>query len=128
MASKQTPRQRRTIGRVMHESKHGELRSHGRKVKNPRQAIAIALSEAGASRGKSRVQNRRSRARTERRENEGRTASRTTTRRTTRAAAGRSARGRKQRTFRQLYAEAKRKGLKGRSYMSKAQLERALHV
>ena len=31
----------------MHEYKHGELKSGGkRKVKNPKQAIAIALSEA----------------------------------------------------------------------------------
>lgn len=31
------------------------------------------------------------------------------------------------RTYRQLYAEAQRKNIKGRSTMSKAQLERALH-
>jgi hypothetical protein len=48
-----TPRQREIEGRVMHEFKHGELRSgrggKGGKVKSRRQAIAIALSEAGAS-------------------------------------------------------------------------------
>jgi hypothetical protein len=34
----------------MHEFKHGELRARGSgKVKNPRQAIAIALREAGAT-------------------------------------------------------------------------------
>ena len=48
-----TPRQRRTTGRVMHEFKHGELKSgpagKGGKVKSRRQAIAIALKEAGAS-------------------------------------------------------------------------------
>ncbi len=33
--------------KVMHEFKHGELKSGGRaKVKNPKQAIAIGLSEA----------------------------------------------------------------------------------
>jgi hypothetical protein len=35
------------IAKVMHEFKQGELKSGGRKkVKNPKQAIAIALSEA----------------------------------------------------------------------------------
>jgi Family of unknown function (DUF6496) len=47
----QTPAQRRTVGRVMHEFKHGELNTARgrRKVKNPKQAVAIALGEAGAS-------------------------------------------------------------------------------
>ena len=47
----QTPAQRQTVERVMHEFKHGELNTArgGRKVKNPKQAVAIALSEAGAS-------------------------------------------------------------------------------
>jgi len=49
----QTPAQRRTVERVMHEFKHGELNTARgrRKVKNPKQAVAIALSEAGAQRG-----------------------------------------------------------------------------
>jgi hypothetical protein len=36
------------VGKVMHEWKHGELRSggSGRKVKDRKQAIAIGLSEA----------------------------------------------------------------------------------
>ena len=38
----------------------------------------------------------------------------------------RSHRGRGGRTYRQLYEEARRKGLEGRSYMTKSQLERAL--
>lgn len=38
----------------------------------------------------------------------------------------RSHRGAGGRTFRQLYAEAKRKGINGRSVMNKAQLERAV--
>ena len=50
---KTSPRQRKTVGRLMHEYEHGELGSgpegKGGKVKNCRQAIAIALSEAGAS-------------------------------------------------------------------------------
>ena len=51
MAIHQTPSQRKTVKRVMHEYKHGELKTArgSRKVKNPKQAIAIALSEAGAS-------------------------------------------------------------------------------
>ena len=46
-------RQKRITGRVMHEFKHGELKSgpggKGGPVKSRRQAIAIALEEAGAS-------------------------------------------------------------------------------
>lgn len=35
------------VGKVMHEFKHGQLKSStGQKVKNPKQAIAIGLSEA----------------------------------------------------------------------------------
>jgi hypothetical protein len=51
MARRESEPQKETIERVMHEFKHGELRSgtSGQKVKNPRQAVAIALSEAGAS-------------------------------------------------------------------------------
>jgi hypothetical protein len=45
-----SPRQRKTEGRVMHEFKHGELKSgpggKGGKVKSRKQAIAIGLSEA----------------------------------------------------------------------------------
>ena len=48
--AKATERQRRTEGRVMHEFKHGELKSgkggKGGKVKSRKQAIAIGLSEA----------------------------------------------------------------------------------
>ena len=43
-----SPRQRETTGRVMHEFKHGKLKSgrSGRKVKSRKQAIAIGLSKA----------------------------------------------------------------------------------
>ena len=48
--------QRKTVGRVMHEYAHGELKSGPRgkagKVKSRKQAVAIALSEAGASRNR----------------------------------------------------------------------------
>ncbi len=63
--AKTTPRQRKTTGRVMHEFAHGELKSgrggKGGKVKSRRQAIAIALKEAGASRYESRKENARNR-------------------------------------------------------------------
>ncbi len=43
-------RGRGKVKKVMHEYKHGELKSgSGRKVKNPKQAIAIALNEARES-------------------------------------------------------------------------------
>ncbi|HWD98834.1 MAG TPA: DUF6496 domain-containing protein [Bryobacteraceae bacterium] len=46
-SAKESPGARRKVGKVMHEYKHGQLKSGGkRKVKNPKQAIAIALSEA----------------------------------------------------------------------------------
>jgi Family of unknown function (DUF6496) len=40
------------VEKVMHEFKEGELKSggSGKKVTNPRQAIAIAMSESGQSR------------------------------------------------------------------------------
>jgi Family of unknown function (DUF6496) len=54
---KATPEQQRSVGRVMHEFKHHELKSgaggKGGPVKSRRQAIAIALHEAGESRSDS---------------------------------------------------------------------------
>ena len=48
---RETEPQKETVERVMHEFKHGELRSgtDGPKVKSRKQAVAIALSEAGKS-------------------------------------------------------------------------------
>ncbi|BEV12741.1 DUF6496 domain-containing protein [Asticcacaulis sp. DW145] len=47
---RQTPAQKRKIDKVMHEFKDGDLKSSsGETVKTRDQAIAIALSEAGAS-------------------------------------------------------------------------------
>jgi len=67
MAAKQSPGQRKTAGRVMHEFAHGELRSGGGdKVKTRRQAIAIALKEAGASKYATKSENKRNLARSER--------------------------------------------------------------
>jgi hypothetical protein len=71
---RQSGRQKEIVGRVMHEYKHGELETRGRKVRNPRQAVAIGLSEAGASRKKNPAQNTRSRRRTEDKERKGQTA------------------------------------------------------
>jgi Family of unknown function (DUF6496) len=76
--AKTTPRQRKTMGRVMHEYKHGELKrsrgGKGGKVKNRRQAIAIALHEAGASKYESKEENKRDFARTKSKERRGETA------------------------------------------------------
>ena len=70
--------QRKTMGRVMHEYAHGELKSgprgKGGKVRSRRQAIAIALKEAGASKYESKGENRRNLARTKAKEATGRTA------------------------------------------------------
>jgi len=72
-----SPRQRKTTGRVMHEFKHGELKSgrggKGGKVKSRRQAIAIALKEAGASKYESKRENKRNLAKSERKEARGQT-------------------------------------------------------
>ena len=77
MAAKTSSSQRRTIGRVMHEAKHGELKSgrggKGGKVKSRKQAIAIALKEAGESKYESPKKNRRNLARSKRKEAAGRT-------------------------------------------------------
>ncbi len=102
--AKESPAQQATVGRVMHEFKHGELKSAGRKVRNPRQAIAIGLSEAGASRHTSPRQNRRALARSRRLEA---------------AAAGGDTRA-------ELYRRAAERGIAGRSRMRKAELRRAL--
>src|SRR6266480_2497800 len=72
-----SPRQRKTTGRVMHEFKHGELKSgpggKGGKVKSRKQAIAIALHEAGASKYESEAENKQALAKTERKEAKGQT-------------------------------------------------------
>src|SRR5947209_18638329 len=75
MAIHQTLSQRKTVERVMHEFKHGELKSARgrRKVKNPRQAIAIALSEAGASKYDSPKARRHNLRRTKAKERRGET-------------------------------------------------------
>ena len=42
------------VEKVMHEFKEHELTSHGKTVTNPKQAVAIALSEAGLSNKKAK--------------------------------------------------------------------------
>src|SRR5919199_5944089 len=76
--AKQSRGQKKTVERVMHEFKHGELKSgprgRGGKVKSRRQAIAIALHEAGASKYESKQENKRNLRRTKRKERRGETA------------------------------------------------------
>ena len=166
--AKQSRRQLDIVGRVMHEFKHGELETRGRKVRNPRQAIAIGLSEAGASNRQSPSTKRKRRSMTEEKERKGQTArqrkeGRSTAgpashKRTAKKASGvaakrntpgpaakktasrpsaramkaprQSTRSRRARsgepTRAQLYAETKRRGMRGTSRMSKAELERVL--
>jgi hypothetical protein len=152
---KPSPRQRKTLGRVMHEFKHGELKSgpggKGGKVKSRRQAIAIALKEAGASKYESERENRRNLARSERKEARGETAQqeregkshvgargrresspamggKNATRTTARGRKAARARARNNGTTKdELYRRAQAASIPGRSKMTKQQLENALH-
>ena len=75
---KSSPSQKKTAGRVMHEFKHGELKSgkggKGGKVKSRKQAIAIAIHESGASKYASKAENKKSLAKSKRKEAKGETA------------------------------------------------------
>jgi Family of unknown function (DUF6496) len=151
----ESSRQKRVTGRVMHEFKHGELKSgrngKGGKVKSRRQAIAIALQEAGASKYESAKRNRRNLRRTEQKEAAGRTAQQEREgklhvgahqkRESTAAMGGRNARKQTARghraavararrsdghTRRELYEKAQRRNVEGCSKMTKRQLENAL--
>jgi hypothetical protein len=109
--------QRKTVDRVMHEFKHGELKS-GRggaagKVKSRKQAVAIALNEAGESRSQSPTEKQRAYRRTKSKEARGQTAMQ-------------EKEGKRAKTRGQLEEEARRRNIPGRSKMNKAQLERAL--
>lgn len=73
--ARQSKGQKKTVERVMHEFKHGELKSGaGKKVKSRKQAIAIGLSEAGASKKQSPKENKRRLEETKSRERKGKTA------------------------------------------------------
>lgn len=114
MASKQTPAQTKTVDRVMHEFKHGELESSsGDKVKNPKQAIAIALHEAGASNQESPAKNRSNLRKTKARERAGRTAMQV------KEGAGAKTRS-------ELYEEARSRDVAGRSKCRRPSWKRAL--
>jgi hypothetical protein len=117
MATHQSKAQKETVSRVMHEFKHGELEtSSGRKVKNPKQAIAIGLREAGAWKYESKEKNRENLRRAKTRERRGATEK------------DRGERdGGPKKTRSELYAEAKGRNIRGRAKMSKQELERALH-
>ncbi len=100
--ARQNRAQKEVVGCVMHEFKHGEQESHGRKVRKPKQAVAIGLSEAGASRNQSPQENRRRLQHTKQRD----------------AAAEPGRAG--------LYAEARSRSIPGRLHMDKAELARAI--
>ncbi len=123
--TKQSKAQKETVERVMHEFKHGELRirGNGPKVKNPKQAIAIALHEAGASDQESPKKNKQNLARSKAKERKGETAKD--------AAEGKGrrkpAKSASAETKAALYEEAKKRGVPGRSKMTKDELARALH-
>jgi hypothetical protein len=132
MATNQSPAQKETVERVMHEFKHGELKTARgqRKVKNRRQAIAIALNEAGASRYESPKKNARNLRRTKAKERRGETyrdeiEGRRATQKSRVSARSNGSRNDGE-TRAELYAEARRRNIPGRSRMNKAQLERAL--
>jgi hypothetical protein len=113
MATHQSKAQQETVERVIHEFKHGELKtSRGKKVKNPQQAIAIGLHEAGASKYESKEKNRQNLKRTKARERRGATEK------------DRNAHGiGREPTRSQLYEGAKRRNVPGRSKMNKHELD-----
>ena len=95
--------QRDTVQRVMHEWKEGALEtSRGTPVTSQRQAVAIALHEAGESRDETPAKNRANLRTTKARERKA------------------------EETRATLYAEATARGIAGRSRMTKAELVRAL--
>jgi hypothetical protein len=114
----------------MHEWKHGELESsRGGKVKSRRQAVAIALSEAGSSNQQSPSQNRRQLSRTKTKERRGETAQQQKEGRGAMKRGGTSrTRGAQSggKTRAELYQQAMRRKIPGRSRMNKAELQRAL--
>ena len=76
MTPRESEPQKETVERVMHEFKHGELRSgtSGQKVKNHKQAVAIAVSEAGASNQQTPKENKEHLRHTKAKERRGETA------------------------------------------------------
>jgi Family of unknown function (DUF6496) len=73
--AKESKAQKDTVGRVMHEYKHGELETGtGKPVKSRKQAVAIAMREAGASNRESPKKNKENLAKTKKKERTGKTA------------------------------------------------------
>jgi hypothetical protein len=67
--------QKEIVERVMHEWKHGELETGtGKPVKSQKQAVAIALNEAGESKYESPEENKENLERTKEKERKGKTA------------------------------------------------------
>jgi hypothetical protein len=150
----ESARQKRIAGRVMHEFKHNELkRGAGGPVKSRRQAIAIALKEAGDSKYESRRRNVQNLRRIAAKETEGETAQQqregkshvgaSGKRESTRPMEGENARKRTARrrkaaatrahradgqTRNGLYAMARRRHIAGRSKMNKLEPENALGI
>ncbi len=123
--ARQSKEQQETVERVMHEFKEGELEtSAGKKVKNRKQAIAIGLREAGASKYESDEKNRENLKHTKERERRGETAGGEAGKGARKS--GKAAAGETDRTRAELYQEAKEKRIAGRSAMSKQQLAKAV--
>ncbi len=109
----QSKAQKETVERVMHEFKHGELETGtGAKVTNPKQAIAIALSEAGASNQQSPEENKAKLRKTKAREQK--------------LGTGKQRGEGNGRSKQELYLEARERDVPGRSKMNKTELEQAL--
>src|SRR3712207_924955 len=127
-ATQQSKEQKQTVERVMHEFKEGELRMRGTgpKVRNPKQAIAIALREAGASNQESPARNRKNLKTTKAKERRRETPKGGATPSPRERLGSRMSKGGRTKTRSELYAEAKRRDIPGRSRMSKDELERAL--
>lgn len=100
---KQSKDQKETMERVLHEFKEGELETGtGKPVKSRRQAVAIGLSESGASNQQSPKENEKRRRQTNARERS------------------------EDATKAELYERAKKQDVPGRSTMSKAELAKAV--
>ena len=114
MMAKQSKAQRDAIGDVMQAYKRGDLTigANGPRVTNPKQAIAVALHEAGASNRETPSANRANLRRHRAKTREAVPAHS----RETPAGGSKAA----------LYAEARRRNIAGRSTMSKGELEAAL--
>lgn len=113
----ETKAQKETVERVMHEFAHGELKGRdGKVIRSRKQAVAIGLSEAGDSNQVTPKQNRHNLAHAKANESNGQTGEQ--------EAEGETS---LKRNRSELYAEARKRDIAGRSKMNKAQLERALY-